>query len=435
METDLLQNETRLFDILCHPNALKLGFGDVKRNGGTQGIDGVTIKTFHSKLEEELIQLSEELRSWHYKPKPVRRIEIDKPDGGMRLLGIPCIRDRVVQATLKRLLEPILTPHFSAHSFGFIPGRNQTQAVEEAQRIIQSGKEWVVDIDLSKFFDRVHQDRLIGRLSESIDDKRILRLIGLILRSGTMKDGLVTPTLEGTVQGSPLSPLLSNVVLDELDKELEKRGLEFCRFADDCNIFVKTPKAAERVMKGITQFIEKKLKLVVNQQKSQVARSDKVKFLGMTIVNGHRAISLKSMKRAMDKVKTLTLRGTHTKLAEAIKEINQWYRGWSSYYSMTQFPSQLKKIEGHVRRRLRSRLIDQQKSRRNLFNKLVKLGAKKSIAGGVVYSNRKRWALSRTMAISAAYPNKWFIEKLGQFIRSNARLSHWFEDKVWIRLM
>ena len=434
METNLFQNETRLFEILCHPDALRLGFDDVKKNGGTRGIDGVTIKTFHSKLKEELTQLSQELGSWSYKPKPVRRVEIDKPDGGVRLLGIPCIRDRVVQATLKRILEPILTPHFSDHSFGFIPGRNQTQAVEEAQRIIRSGKEWVVDIDLSKFFDRVNQDRLISRLSGYIDDKRILRVIGLILRSGTMKGGLVIATLEGTVQGSPLSPLLSNVVLDELDKELENRGLEFCRFADDCNLFVKTAKAAERVMAGITQFIEKKLKLVVNQKKSQVARSDKVKFLGMTIVNGHRAISIKSIKRAMDKVKTLTPRGTHTKLEETIKEINKWYRGWSSYYSMTQFPSQLKKIEAHVRRRLRSRLIDQQKSRRNLFNKLVKRGAKKSIVGGVVYSNRKRWALSLTLATSAAYPVKWFAGTLGQFIRSNAKLSHWFEVKVWIRL-
>ncbi len=320
----------------------------MKKNRGAPGIDGVTIQTFHDNLEEELTQLSQELESWNYKPQPVRRVEIDKPDGGVRLLGIPCIRDRVVQATLKRLLEPILTPHFSDHSFGFIPGRNQTQAVREAQRIIAGGKEWVVDIDLSKFFDRVHQDRLITRLSRYIDDKRILRLIGMILRSGIMKDGLVSPTLEGTVQGSPLSPLLSNVVLDELDKELENRGLEFCRFADDCNIFVKTPKAAERVMTSIGKFIEKKLKLVVNQEKSQVARSDRVKFLGMTVVNGHIAISVKSMNRAMARVKALTLRGTHMKLEHATMEINRWYRGWSSYYSMTQFPAQLNKIEAHI---------------------------------------------------------------------------------------
>lgn len=210
METDLLQNESSLFERLCNPFWLGLGFGDVKKNRGASGVDGISIETFLADLDEELSLLSQELESWTYKPQPVRRVEIDKPEGGVRLLGIPCIRDRVVQATLKRLLEPILTPHFSDHSFGFIPGRNQQQAVREAQRIISGGKEWIVDIDLSKFFDRIHHDRLIASLSHHIDDKRILRLIGLILRSGIMKDGLVSPTLEGTVQGSPLSPLLSN---------------------------------------------------------------------------------------------------------------------------------------------------------------------------------------------------------------------------------
>ncbi len=435
METDLFQNEARLFERLCTPYWLGLGFGDVKRNRGAPGIDGVTIETFYGNLEEELTRLSEEIESWSYTPQPVRRVEIDKPDGGVRLLGIPGVRDRVVQATLKRLLEPRLTPQFSEHSFGFIPGRNQTQAVREAQRIIVGGKEWVVDIDLSKFFDRVHQDRLIGRLSKHVDDKRILRLIGLILRSGIMKDGLVSPTPEGTVQGSPLSPLLSNVVLDELDKELESRGLEFCRFADDANIFVKTPKAAERVMASISRFIEKKLKLVVNQEKSQVARSEKVKFLGMTIVNGHIAISVKSMNSAMAKVKALTPRGTHLKLEHAVEEINRWYRGWSSYYSMTQYPAQLKKIEAHIRRRLRSRLIDQQKSRRNLFNKLVKRGVSRRQAAKAVFSNDKRWALSYSWAVTLAYPVRWFTERLGQFIRSNAKLEHWFEVRIWIRLV
>ena len=257
----------------------------------------------------------------------------------------------------------------------------------------------------------------------------------MILRSGIMKDGLVSPTPEGTVQGSPLSPLLSNVVLDELDKELESRGLEFCRYADDANIFVKTPKAAERVMASISRFIEKKLKLVVNQEKSQVARSEKVKFLGMTIVNGHIAISVKSMNSAMARVKALTPRGTHLKLEHAIEEINQGYRGWLSYYSMTQFPAQLKRIEAHIRRRLRSRLIDQQKSRRNLFNKRVKRGVSRRQAAKAVFSNNKRWALSYSWAVTLAYPVRWFTERLGQFIRSNAMLEHWFEVRIWIRLV
>ncbi len=225
------------------------------------------------------------------------------------------------------------------------------------------------------------------------------------------------------------------MVLDELDKELESRGLEFCRFADDCNIFVKTPKAAERVMASISRFIEKKLKLVVNQEKSQVAPSKKVKFLGMTVINGHIAISVKSLNRAMKKVKELTPRGTHLQLDYAIDKINQWYRGWSSYYSMTQYPAQLAKIEAHIRRRLRSRLVDQQKSRRNLFKKVVKRGVSRRSAAKAVFSNNKRWALSHAHAVELAYPNRWFIAEMGQFIRSTARLSHWFDVRAWIRLV
>jgi len=272
------------------------------------------------------------------------------------------------------LLEPIFEPLFSANSYGFRPKRNQGQAVEAARRIVAGGKPYVVDLDLSKFFDRIHHDRLIARLGQTIPDKRILRLVGLILRSGIMANGLVTPSTEGAVQGSPLSPLLSNIVLDELDQELERRGLEFCRFVDDCNIFVKTPKAAERVMASIGGYIEKRLKLVVNREKSQVARSDRVKFLGLTIVGDTIAISRKALQTAMDKVKELTPRGTHLALETSIERINSWYVGWSSYFAMTYYPAQLKKIEAHIRRRLRSRLVDQQKSRRNLFRKLVKRG-------------------------------------------------------------
>jgi hypothetical protein len=271
-------------------------------------------------------------------------------------------------------------------------------------------------------------------LGQTIPDKRILRLVGMILRSGIMANGLVTPSTEGAVQGSPLSPLLSNIVLDELDKELERRGLEFCRFADDCNIFVRTPKAAERVMSSISGFIEKRLKLVVNQEKSQVARSDRVKFLGLTIVGNTIAISHKALQTAMAKVKELTPRGTHRTLEASIERINSWYVGWSSYYSMTYYPAQLKKIEAHIRRRLRSRLVDQQKSRRNLFNKLVKRGVPRRQAAKTVFSNHKRWKLSNTFAVNKAYPVGWFIGEMGQAIRSDKQLPHWFDVDRWIRL-
>jgi len=225
-------NTKHLFEQLCTESKLLEGWLEVKKNRGTSGIDGQTIGSFKTELHEEIRQLKEELESWLYTPQPVRRVEIPKPDGSVRHLGIPCVRDRVVQTTLKQLIEPILEGLFSPNSYGFRPGRNQRQAVEAAQKIVASGKNYIVDIDLSKFFDRVNQDRLVSKLSNLIEDKRIIRLIGKTLRSGVMQEGMIMATKEGTVQGSPLSPLLSNLVLDELDKELEIRGLEYCRFAD-----------------------------------------------------------------------------------------------------------------------------------------------------------------------------------------------------------
>lgn len=434
-QRNLFVDERSLFEKLCDPVKLRAGFKSVKKNDGSPGIDGVPIKEFDSRLEEELAQLQTELESWCYEPKPVRRVEIPKPGKGAggRLLGVPCTRDRVVHATIKLLLEPILDPNFCDHSYGFRPGYNQRQAVKSAQRIVKSGKEYVVDIDLSKFFDRINHDRLIYQLSVQIDDKRILRLIGLILRSGIMKDGLVEPTKEGTTQGSPLSPLLSNVVLDELDKELEQRGLEFCRFADDCNVFVRSPKSAERVMKSISKFIEGKLKLKINRDKSKVGRSCDVKFLGMTIIDGARVISAASMKRAMQKVKELTPRGTHLTLEKTMKRINIWYKGWSGYYMMNQYPFQLRNIEAHIRRRLRSRFVDQQKKRRHLFKKLIKRGVSYGLAS-TVFSNNGRWVTSNTFALTKAYTVQWFIDQAGQWIRSNHRMRDWFPLRQWIRV-
>ena len=434
-QLNLFVDERSLFEKLCDPINLGAGFKAVKKNGGSPGIDGVTIKEFDNRLKEELVQLKKDIESWSYKPSPVRRVEIPKPGKGkgVRLLGVPCTRDRVVQATIKLLLEPILDPTFSNHSYGFRPGYNQWQAVESAQRIVKSGKEYVVDIDLSKFFDRVNHDRLIYLLSAHIDDKQILRLIGMILRSGIMKDGMVTPSEEGTPQGSPLSPLLSNVVLDELDKELEQRGLEFCRFADDCNIFVRTPKSAERVMRSISKFIERKLKLKINRDKSKVGRSREVKFLGMTIIDGAVVISAQSMKRALEKVKELIPRGTHLSLSETMKRINSWYIGWSGYYRMTQYPSQLRAIEAHIRRRLRSRIVDQHTRRRHLFKKLMKRGVTRRRAR-TVFSNRGRWVLSNIFALTEAFPVRWFLDQAGQKIRSDDRLRHWFPIHQWIKV-
>jgi RNA-directed DNA polymerase len=430
-----LIEEQRLFEDVCSDTLLRVGFKLVKKNRGKHGVDGVSIQDFEARLDEELSQLQQELVDWTYKPSPVRRVEIPKPGGkGVRLLGIPTVRDRVVQTALKLLLEPIFEPKFSPHSYGFRPERNPHQAVQAGQSIIESGKPYVVDIDLSKFFDRIPHDRLIARMSREIPDKRILRLIGLMLRSGVMENGVMTPSQEGTMQGGPLSPLLSNIVLDELDQELERRGLEFCRFADDCNIFVKSQKAAERVMESVSQFIEKKLKLKVNQEKSQVAVAERVKFLGFTVVNGAIAIAHKALQAAMSKVKELTPRGTDKTLEETLKSVNQWYEGWSNYYSLTNYPSQLRKIEAHIRRRLRARLIDQQKRRKHLYRKLVERGVTRKQAAKTVFSNDNRWALTVTRAVTKAYPNSWFINQKGQKIRSDQKMAHWFEVTQWVNL-
>lgn len=429
-----LPNKEPLFERVSSKDALVAAFRAVKRNKGAPGIDGVTIEAFEKRLEVELLRLSEELRQWSYQPKPVRSVEIPKPSGGVRKLGIPTVRDRVVQAAVKAALEPILDPLFSENSYGFRPGRSQRHAVQVAQRHVQAGKRYVVDIDLAQFFDRIQHDRLITRLALFIDDKRILRLIGMTLRSGVMKDGLVQPTTEGSTQGSPLSPLLSNVVLDELDKEIESRGLRFCRYADDCNIFVGSAEAGARVMRSVSTFIEKKLRLRVNWEKSKVAPSRSVKFLGMTVLVTYLAISAPSIRRAMERVKELTPRGTQLNLERTVHRINGWYVGWANYYSMTQYPSQLAGIEAHIRRRLRARIIDQQKRKRHLLDKIVGRGVNRYRAAQVIYSNKGRWALSHTRVVEEAFPNAWFRQKLGLKTMSDKKLPHWLPLKKWVRV-
>ena len=429
------QFETDLFKKICALETLKEAFKTVKRNKGAPGIDDITIEEYERNLEENLKQLKTQVESWTYKPTPVRRVEIPKPGGkGVRLLGVPIIKDRVLHMAIKRILEPIIDPTFSRNSFGFRPGRNQQQAVQQAQKIVQSGKEYIVDIDLSKFFDRINHDRLIHRLKSHVKDTRILRLIGMILRSGVMIDGIKTPSEEGSVQGSPLSPLLSNIVLDELDKELERRNLEFCRFADDCNIFTKSQRSADRKMSSIKKFIEKKLKLKVNEEKSKTRKSNEVKFLGMTIVKGAIAISKAAINKAMEKVKTLIPRGTHLTLEKTMEEVNKWYRGWASYFKMTQFPAQLRAIETHIRRRIRARIVNQQKRKRNLLSLLLRKGIPKKSAAKTVYSNRGTWNLSHTKALERAFSVEWFIKRAGQYVISNNPMDHWFEIERWVKL-
>jgi RNA-directed DNA polymerase len=431
-QLNLFNFEQGLFERVCSIEELQAAYKTVRSNHGAPGVDGVTVEEFGERLNRELPKLKFELENWKYKPQPAKRVEIPKP-GGVRFLGIPTVRDRVVQTAMKNALEEIFEPKFSANSYGFRPGRNQKQAVTAAQKIVESGKPYVIDIDLSRFFDRIQHDRLVYRLGLEVKDKRILRLVGITLRSGIMQDGLVSASTEGSVQGSPLSPLLSNVVLDELDKELESRGLSFCRWADDCNIFVKSQKAASRVMSTVSRFIEEQLKLVVNREKSKVALSEKVKFLGMTIIAGTIAISAVSLHKAMEKVKELTPRGTSQSIETSVERINRWYGGWANYFKMTQYPAQLAKIEAHIRRRLRARIVSQQKRKRHLFEKLVQRGVKRTTAAKVFGSHRK-WALSHMAGIDYAYSKSYFIKTLGQTVVSDNRLPHWFKREVWIKL-
>ena len=435
-QLSLTHTTSRLFEEISSTQQLKQAFKLVRANRGKAGVDGISIETYGAHLDEEISRLSQEVRAWEYRPQPVKRVEIPKPGNKneKRKLGIPCVRDRVLQASIKISLEPLFDGDFSDHSYGFRPGRNQKQAIARAKQHVEEGKQWVVDIDLEKFFDRINQDKVVQLLSKKVDDKRVLKLVGMTLRSGVLHNDEYEPTLEGSTQGSPLSPLLSNVVLDELDKELEQRGLAFCRFADDANIFVGSQKAAERVLESITHFIEQRLKLKVNKTKSKAALASAVKFLGITIVSGMVLISAATMKRAHAKVRELIPRRTHKTIERQIEQVNRWYRGWSNYYQVTETPAQLRAIEARMRRRLRAQLVSNfRRGKRFLVRQLIKMGISPRMAKGSVYKNRKTWALSHSLAVERGWSNEWFRQH-GLYTASTLQLPHWRSLTVWIKL-
>lgn len=320
-------NRRTLFEEISSKRQLGIAYELVRRNGGGAGSDGISVSDFGEKLAEQLSQLSEEVRSWKYKPQAVKRVEIPKVGSTKkRKLGIPSVKDRVLQTSIKLSLEPIFDPEFSQSSYGFRPGRSQRDAIAQAREFVNSGKEWVVDLDLEDFFDLINQDKLMHLLGRRIEDKQVLKLIGMTLRCGVVQDGKHQATRQGSPQGSPLSPLLSNIVLDELDKELENRNLAFCRFADDANIYVGSERAATRVLESITKFIEKRLKLKVNQDKSKASQARGVKFLGISIVSCMVVVSATSMQRAKAKVRELIPRRTHIPIEHQIEKVNRWYR-------------------------------------------------------------------------------------------------------------
>src|SRR4051812_25308882 len=330
-----------LNQILSRENMLQ-ALKRVEQNKGSHGVDMMPVQILRQHLVENWLSIREAILKGTYEPMPVRRVEIPKPNGGVRLLGIPTVTDRLIQQAIAQVLTTIYDPTFSEHSYGFRPNRRGHDAVREAKEYIEKGYRWVVDMDLEKFFDKVNHDRLMGALAKRIKDKMFLKLIRKYLQSGVLINGVVQESEEGTPQGGPLSPLLSNIVLDELDKELEERGHKFVRYADDCNIYVKTQKAGNRVMDSITSFIKEKLKLKVNLNKSAVDRPWKRKFLGFSFTNGKEPkvrIAKESVKRMKNKIREITSRKKPYPMEYRIKKLNQYLMGWCGYFALADTPS------------------------------------------------------------------------------------------------
>jgi len=384
---------------------MKRALQRVKRNHGAPGVDGISVESLTGYLKENWLSIKDELLKGTYKPSPVRRVEIPKPDGGVRLLGIPTAVDRLIQQALLQVLTPIFDPQFSRHSYGFRPERNAHQAVRQARQYIQDGYRFVVDIDLEKFFDRVNHDILMARVARKVSDKRILLLIRRYLEAGIMENGVVVASDEGTPQGGPMSPLLANIMLDDLDKELEKRGHKFVRYADDCNIYVKSRRAGERVMKSVKDFVEGRLKLRVNQSKSAVDRPWKRKFLGFSFTSGKEPkirLAPKTVKRFKDTVRQKTRRNRGISLEERIEALNKYLRGWIGYFKLAETPSVLKSLERWIRRRLRACLLKQWKRPRTKRKRLVALGIPEDWAKDISGSRKSYWRLSNTPQVNKA---------------------------------
>jgi RNA-directed DNA polymerase len=395
---------------------LKKALARVKRNKGAAGVDGMTVGELPACLKQHWLTIRAQLLDGTYKPQPVRRVEIPKASGGTRPLGIPTVLDRFIQQAVLQVLQAVWDKTFSETSFGFRPGRSAHQAVAQAQAYIASRHAVVVDIDLEKFFDRVNHDILMGLVAKRVADKRLLKLIRGFLTAGVLEGGLVSPTEEGTPQGGPLSPLLSNLMLDVLDKELEKRGHCFVRYADDCNIYVRSRKAGERVLAGIEKFLEKRLKLRINKAKSAVARPSVRKFLSFSFTRGRRPrrrIAPQALARFKAKVRELTRRTCGRSLAQIAKELSVYLIGWRGYFGFCQTPSVLRALDEWIRRRLRAIAWKQWKRGPARVDELRRRGVGRDMAVRTVGSPHGPWRLSNSVALTTALPNVFFFASLG----------------------
>jgi RNA-directed DNA polymerase len=403
-------NTCRIMEDACERANLKEALRQVRGNKGSAGVDRMTVDQLGDYLKQHWPAIREQLLNGTYEPKPVRRVEIPKPDGGMRKLGIPTVLDRFIQQAVMQVLQKRWDPTFSQYSYGFRPRRSAHHAVAQAQRYIAQGYGWVIDLDLEKFFDRVNHDKLMGQIAKRVEDKRLLKLIRAFLNAGVMENGLVSPSVEGTPQGGPLSPLLSNLVLDELDRELECRGHRFVRYADDCNIYVRSERAGQRVMESISRFIKQKLKLKVNEAKSAVARPQERKFLGFSFTAGpdiKRTIALKSLERFKRRIREITRRAKGVSIKTTMEELVPYMRGWCGYFGFCETPEVLIALTRWVRLRLRAALWRQWKTPRRRRAALIALrvsGELLNTAG----SGRGPWNIARSKALSVGLSNAYF---------------------------
>jgi len=397
--------------VLERPNLMR-AYQRVVSNKGAAGIDQMPVTALKAHLQQHWATLRERLLAGDYHPQPVRRVSIPKPQGGERILGIPTVQDRLIQQALHQVLSPMLEAAFSDHSYGFRPGRSAHQAVKAMQRHINDGYRWVVDLDLAQFFDRVNHDVLMGLLARRITDRRVLTLIRRYLQAGMLEGGLVSPRREGTPQGGPLSPLLSNVLLTELDRELERRGHRFCRYADDCNIYVRSKRAGERIMASMTHFLETRLRLKVNTDKSAVDRPWRRSFLGYSVSWHKRQVRLrvapKSLKAFMTKLRPLLKRSRGQSLPTTIRNLNPVLRGWANYYRLTASKRPVEALDGWIRRRLRLILWQQWKRARTRARNLMRLGLSEPRAWKSVTNGRGPWWNSGASHMHAALPKKVF---------------------------
>ena len=372
----------------------------------------MTIEAAAPWLREHWQSVKADVLSERYVPQAVRRVDIPKPDGSKRMLGVPTVLDRLLQQAIAQVLQPVFDPTFSESSYGFRPGRSAHQAVKVAKGYIADGRDWVVDLDLSEFFDRVNHDILMSRLAKKVQDKRVLKLIRSWLESGMMSSGVVTSRKEGTPQGGPLSPLLANILLDGLDKRLESAGHRFCRYADDCNVYVRSRRAGERVMGWMRRFLEEELKLKVNDTKSAVAHPEDRKFLGFTFYRGKRKVKVQAAKaswhRFKQRVRQLTARRQGISLESMISKLNRYLQGWIGYYRLSETPQEMRQADAWIRRRLRCFLLRQWKRPKTRAAKLHQLGGRDTWQ---IISSKGLWRLSRTKATNSGLKNAFFREK------------------------